>query len=181
MKIFMTKWVATLLLVMPLGLLADDMDDVMAVIEAYGDLEGDLAAQAELMHPDRVYITGGMRQTNESLNMRNQIATREAQEALNGGKTEFVTTIEDAVSKVLSLRGVQFTYKKDGTRSTGLIAQDLQKVLPEVVYTTTDIDTEEEHLAVRYGNTVGLLVEAIKEQQQTIDALLERIEKLEKK
>ena len=45
----MTKWVATLLLVMPFGLLADDMDDVMAVIEAYGDLEGDLAAQAELM------------------------------------------------------------------------------------------------------------------------------------
>ena len=96
MKIFMTKWVATLLLVMPLDLLADEMDDVMAVIEAYGNLEGDLAAQAELMHPDRVYITGGMRQTNESLNMRNQIATREAQEALNGGKTEFVTTIEDA-------------------------------------------------------------------------------------
>lgn len=96
MKIFMTKWVATLLLVMPLDLLADDMDDVMAVIEAYGNLEGDLPAQAELMHPDRVYITGGMRQTNESLNMRNQIATREAQEALNGGKTEFVTTIEDA-------------------------------------------------------------------------------------
>jgi len=94
-KIFMTKWVATLLLVMPLDLLADEMDDVMAVIEAYGNLEGDLAAQAELMHPDRVYITGGMRQTNESLNMRNQIATREAQEALNGGKTEFVTTIED--------------------------------------------------------------------------------------
>ena len=91
----MTKWVATLLLVMPFSLLADDMDDVMAVIEAYGDLEGDLAAQAELMRPDRVYITGGMRQTNESLNMRNQIATREAQEALNGGKTEFVTTIED--------------------------------------------------------------------------------------
>lgn len=91
----MTKWVATLLLVMPFSLLADDMDDVMAVIEAYGELEGDLAAQAELMHPDRVYITGGMRQTNESLNMRNQIATREAQEALNGGKTEFVTTIED--------------------------------------------------------------------------------------
>ena len=91
----MTKWVATLFLVMPFSLLADDMDDVMAVIEAYGELEGDLAAQAELMHPDRVYITGGMRQTNESLNMRNQIATREAQEALNGGKTEFVTTIED--------------------------------------------------------------------------------------
>ena len=95
MKTFMTKWIAAFLLIMPISLLADDLDDVMEVIEAYGDLEGDLAAQAELMHPDRVYITGGMRQTNESLNMRNQIATREAQEALNGGKTEFVTTIED--------------------------------------------------------------------------------------
>ena len=95
MKIFISRWVATLVLVMPFSLLADDINDVMAVIEAYGDLEGDLAAQAELMHPDRVYINGGMRQTNESLNMRNQIATREAQEALNGGKTEFVTTIED--------------------------------------------------------------------------------------
>ena len=95
MKTFMTKWLAAFLLIMPISLLADDLDDVMEVIEAYGDLEGDLAAQAELMHPDRVYITGGMRQTNESLNMRNQIATREAQEALNGGKTEFVTTIED--------------------------------------------------------------------------------------
>ena len=49
MKMLMTKWVATLLLVMPFSLLADDMDDVMAVIEAYGDLEGDLAAQAELI------------------------------------------------------------------------------------------------------------------------------------
>ena len=95
MKTFMTKWIAAFLLIMPISLLADDLDDVMEVIEAYGDLEGDLAAQAKLMHPDRVYITGGMRQTNESLNMRNQIATREAQEALNGGKTEFVTTIED--------------------------------------------------------------------------------------
>ena len=41
-KMFMTKWVATLLLVVPFSLLADDMDDVMAVIEAYGDLEATL-------------------------------------------------------------------------------------------------------------------------------------------
>ena len=94
MKTFVTKWIAAILLIMPLSILADDAEDVMEVIKAYGDLEGDLSAQAGLMHPDRVYITQ-MRQTNESLNMRNQIATREAQEALNGGKTEFVTTIED--------------------------------------------------------------------------------------
>ena len=73
---------------------ADDMDDVMAVIHQYGDLENDLEAQATLMRPDRVYITGGLRQTDEAKNMANQIAGRQTSEALNGGKTEFVTTIE---------------------------------------------------------------------------------------
>lgn len=74
--------------------LADDEDDVLAIVYQYGDLENDLDAQAKLMRPDRVYITGGMRQTNEAKNMANQIAGRKAGEALNGGKTKFVTTIE---------------------------------------------------------------------------------------
>ena len=79
------------------------------------------------------------------------------------------------------LDGVTFDYKKDGTRSTGLIAQQLQEVLPEVVYETTDVDDEESHLAVRYGNVVGLLVEAIKEQSAQIDALRAQIDSLEEK
>lgn len=73
---------------------ADDEDDVLAIVYQYGDLENDLEAQAKLMRPDRVYITQGLRQTDEAKNMANQIATREAGEAVNGGKTEFVTTIE---------------------------------------------------------------------------------------
>ena len=73
---------------------ADDEDDVLAIVHQYGDLENDLEAQAKLMRSDRVYITGGMRQTDEAKNMANQIAGRKAGEALNGGKTEFVTTIE---------------------------------------------------------------------------------------
>jgi len=73
---------------------ADDEDDVLAIVYQYGDLENDLEAQANLMRPDRVYITGGLRQTDEAKNMANQIAGRKAGEALNGGKTKFVTTIE---------------------------------------------------------------------------------------
>ena len=76
------------------GVFADDVDDVMAVIQQYGDLENDLEAQARLMRSDRVYITQGLRQTDEAKNMANQIAGRKAGESLNGGKTEFVTTIE---------------------------------------------------------------------------------------
>ncbi len=73
---------------------ADDRDDVLAFIQQYGDLENDLDAQSKLMRPDRVFITGGLRQTDEAKNMANQIAGRKAGEALNGGKTKFVTTIE---------------------------------------------------------------------------------------
>lgn len=74
--------------------IADDRDDVLAVIQQYGELEDDLEAQAKLMHPDRVFINAGRRQTDNAKNMANQMANREAGEAVNGGKTRFVTTIE---------------------------------------------------------------------------------------
>ena len=76
---------------------------------------------------------------------------------------ENVEVIPNALEKIKELKGVNFNYKKDGKRSTGLIAQDLQKVLPEAVYTTNDLETKEEHLAINYGLVIGLLVEAIKE------------------
>ena len=76
---------------------------------------------------------------------------------------ENIEVIPNALQKVKALKGVNFNYKKDGKRSTGLIAQDLQKVLPEAVYTTEDVETKEENLAINYGIVIGLLVEAIKE------------------
>ena len=76
---------------------------------------------------------------------------------------ENIEVISNALDKVKELKGVNFNYKKDGKRSTGLIAQDLQKVLPEAVYTTEDVETKEENLAINYGIVIGLLVEAIKE------------------
>ena len=67
-----------------------------------------------------------------------------------------IEVIPNALDKVSQLRGVTFNYKKDGNKSTGLIAQDLEKVLPEVVYDFKDLETEETSKAVRYGNVVGL-------------------------
>ncbi len=72
---------------------ADDMDDVKALVKQYGDLEDDLAAQSKLMRDDRVMITN-IRQTNNDKNMEIQMATRKANEAVSGGKTRFITTIE---------------------------------------------------------------------------------------
>ena len=86
---------------------------------------------------------------------------------------ENVSVIDNAMEKVNQLKGITYDLKSDGNRLTGLVAQDLEKVLPEAVYTTENLEGKE-HLAIRYGNTVGLLVEAIKE-------LSAKIEKLEGK
>ena len=80
---------------------ADDEDDVMAVIQQYGDLEGDLYAQANLFRADRDYIQGGFRRTDQAKNMAIQIANRKANEAANGGKTMFITTIEGERVKII--------------------------------------------------------------------------------
>lgn len=73
---------------------ADDEADILALVQKYGDLEGDLEAQSKMMSEDRVWINNGFRSTNEAKNMSIQIANRKATEALNGGKTKFITTIE---------------------------------------------------------------------------------------
>ena len=85
---------------------------------------------------------------------------------------ENIEIISNPLDKVKELKGVTFNYKKDGKKSTGLIAQDLEKVLPEAVYESSDInDDDDKHLAIRYGNTVGLLVEAIKELEARVKEL----------
>ena len=81
-----------------------------------------------------------------------------------------IKTIPDALNKVLQLRGA--TFIKDNKKSIGVIAQEIQKVIPEVV---TVPDGEDGLASVAYGNIVGLLIEAIKEQQGQIDDLLEQV------
>lgn len=78
-----------------------------------------------------------------------------------------VKPISDALTKVLNLEGVTYTRADTGNRETGLIAQNLIEVLPEAVFK----DDRTGMLSIAYGNVVGLLVQAIKEQQRQIDEL----------
>ena len=85
---------------------------------------------------------------------------------------ENIEPITGALDKVLQIGGYTFNYKKTpDIRMTGVIAQEVEKVLPEVIYTTTDINSGEENLAVRYENMVGLLIEAIKELRLEVEDL----------
>ena len=82
-----------------------------------------------------------------------------------------ITNITNALEKVLSLRGVEFTWNDtlkehhgyEG-RDTGVIAQDVEKVLPEVVQ-----HRDNGYMAVKYEKMIGLLIEAIKELNIKVD------------
>lgn len=80
-------------------------------------------------------------------------------------KTNLVE-IGDALSKVKQLTGYTYTRIDTGERQTGLVAQDVQKILPEAVQ-----ENEDGTLSVAYGNLVGLLVNAVKELNAKVEAL----------
>ena len=80
-------------------------------------------------------------------------------------KKRDITIIDNPLEKVDQLNGVHFYWKDSGLPSAGLIAQDLIKVMPELVASD---------MSVTYSGVIGLLVEAIKE-------LNDRIKKLENK
>ena len=75
-----------------------------------------------------------------------------------------IKIIEDPIEKVLQLNGVTFNWKENQKPSIGVIAQELEKVLPELV-------TQGDIKSVNYNGLIGLLIEAIKEQQKQIDEL----------
>ena len=75
-------------------------------------------------------------------------------------------------SKVLKMRGVSFDRIDTGNASSGVIAQEIQEIAPELV------NDKNGTLAVAYGNLTGYLIEAIKKQQKQIDELTNIINKL---
>lgn len=85
---------------------------------------------------------------------------------------ENIITIDKALDKVEALRGVYFNRIDDPfkTRSTGVIAQEVAEVLPEVV----SVNSKDE-MNVAYGNIVGILIEAIKELRSELNEVKARI------
>jgi hypothetical protein len=82
---------------------------------------------------------------------------------------ENITTISDALATVDKLRGVDFTWKDGGKNGTGLIAQEVESVVPEAVLDVTTNDETTKTIA--YGNLTGVLVEAIKDLKKKVEAL----------
>jgi hypothetical protein len=85
-----------------------------------------------------------------------------------------IKTIENALEKVLLLRGVEYDRIDIKDHQIGLIANEVKSVIPEVVYPKQS-KSDNEFMSVGYGNLVAVLIEAIKEQQKQIDYLKEKI------
>ena len=85
-------------------------------------------------------------------------------------KKDNIVEIDDAVAKVQTLRGVTFDWKDGSGSSGGIIAQEVEAVLPTLVKEGAD------HKTVIYNGLIGLLIQAVKEQQVQIDELKSKLD-----
>ena len=92
---------------------------------------------------------------------------------------ENIKPLEKSLNKICSLEGVEFNFKnnKNKNKIIGFIAQEVEKIVPEVVNTTND---EDKYKSIAYGNITALLVEAVKELRQEVNELRSQIETLKK-
>lgn len=77
-----------------------------------------------------------------------------------------ISTIDHGLEKVNAMRGVSYELLRDNTRNVGVIAQEMEEVVPEVV-----TEGQDGMKAVNYGALVGVLIEAVKELTQEVETL----------
>jgi len=78
---------------------------------------------------------------------------------------EHIHSIDDPLAKVMQINGVGFRWKDTKEDAIGVIAQDIEEIFPELVKNNDHIKT------VNYNGLIGVLIEAIKEQQRQIEEL----------
>lgn len=101
-------------------------------------------------------------------------------QASDRGYKENIVPVENAISKLKQVDGVYFDYantksasNEGGSRSIGVIAQDVEKVFPDLVKENMD-----GYKAVNYSGLIPVLIEAIKDQQTQIEMQRKEIDLL---
>ena len=152
------------------------MSDGASNFGVYNDTDNEWAilcrrnAEVELYHngSEKAYTQSGGFYVNGTMTASGNV-TAYSDEKLKDN----IEPIENPIEKVKGINGVTFNRNdiEGNPRQTGVIAQEVETVLPEVV------ETDEKGIkTVSYGNMVGLLIEAIKEQQNEIERLRAIIE-----
>lgn len=130
---------------------------------------------ANLVSSNNIYsdVTNGrvgIAKTNptSTLDVSGTITATDFNSASDINLKENIKPLEDSLDKVLKLNGVSFDWKETQQPSMGVIAQELEEVFPELVR-SGDIKS------VNYNGLIGVLIEAVKEQQKQIEELKKQI------
>ena len=92
-----------------------------------------------------------------------------------------IRLISDPIEKILSLNGYHFYNTNTEREEIGLIAQEVEEVLPELVHTLQHAKYSDGLKVLNYGNIAGLLIEGIKAQNNKIESLEDRLKIIEGK
>ena len=118
----------------------------------------------------QVNIGGDYDQTTYKMKVTGTVAATNF-DSLSDQKLKInIRKIESPIETVNKIDGVTFDWKEDNSPSMGVIAQNVEKVLPEIV---SGDDTK----SVNYSGLIGLLIEVVKDQQKQIDELRDRLDK----
>jgi hypothetical protein len=136
--------------------------DDRALTDANPGTHGDESRNVLALQPDGGRVGIGTISPGYTLDVAGDIyATGDVTASSDRRLKTDIKRIENALDKVCSLGG--YTYVMNDKPSSGLIAQEVLEVLPEVVH-----GSEETNYSLAYGNIVGLLVEAIKELKEKV-------------
>lgn len=121
---------------------------------------------------DAVSVSGNVRVSNGDIDADNRIFGREfIYKASDVRLKHDIVKIDDALDKVMEMRGVYFSWNKDNSKDVGVVAQEVEKVFPEAVHTSSD-GTK----GVDYAKLIGPVIEALRDLKQENDALHKELE-----
>jgi hypothetical protein len=115
-----------------------------------------------------VVVGSGVTITTNGINVVGVITATDFNSASDLTLKTNIQSISNPIDKILQINGVTFNWRESNKPSVGIIAQEIEKVFPELV-------NGENPKTVNYNGLIGLLIEAIKEQQIEINNLKDKL------
>ena len=130
------------------------------------------AERLRITNTGEVNIGGNYTQTTYKMRVTGTVAATHFDSLSDLKLKSNVKQIENPIETVKKIDGVTFNWKEDNEASMGVIAQNVEKVIPELIS-----KDEDDVKSVNYSGLIGLLIETVKEQQKQIDELKSRLDK----
>jgi len=122
----------------------------------------------QLAFDTSVVVGSGVTITTNGINVVGVITATDFNSASDLSLKTNIQSISNPIDKILQINGVTFNWRESNKPSVGIIAQEIEKVFPELV-------NGENPKTVNYNGLIGLLIEAIKEQQTEINNLKDKL------